>query len=1230
MNPTNRKRLCLIIALALVCLALSAVASGTEGNMNYDQHDADRLRAFLEQDSGDGVSNGRQISPSYRPDDPATWSGVNWSDNGRVASINWGWFLSLGGDLDLSGLDEMRTLDCSYNNITTLDLTGCDKLFMLKCSSNQLNKLELSGCGWLSNVYCDNNLLEGLDLSGKTDLRTLQCQVNRLTELDLTGCEKLSYFDCSSNSLTDLDLSELSNLTELYTSKNLLRTISVNSENLSPSAATVIAQDGNAIALETVQTEDGLRLRAMARAGAGYVFTEWSDDNGEPASGIPFHHITEETPHLEARFQLAGDELTEIEKMLAFLEQTDENGVKNGNKINPDYHPQDISTWWGVDWSDGFFRTSNNTIAGLRLADYNLAGELDLSGSLDLRNVELQGNSLTSVNVSDAISLDYINIVGNVNTAGDRTLDSVHIEGCYSLKTLYCASNNIRALSFTGCDSLEILECDENRISKLDLSGLSTLKELKCDRNGMQNLYVFGCVSLEKILCESNALSGLDLSGCPSLLTLWCEDNPAITNLDVSGCPQIDWIDCANNSIEELDLSGNQSINNIDCSNNGMTSLKLMNCPNLGTLQCYDNELEELDLAGCTFLSILSCHHNKIVRLNIEEDANLSMLSINDNQLSGTLDIRDYGDLREVECQNNKLEELYVGASCSILICNDNQLNILEIDNGPFLREFNAENNRIERLELSGCPDLFSLVTSGNPMKFISTSSERLNAYPVTVSAGENGVATLDRRQVSFMMLPLTAQAEADEGFRFVGWYGEDGVQVTAQNPFIMESGSYSLSARFVERDVAVFTVKFIDGLTGETLREASVAEGEDAVPPEPPVHRGYNFMGWQGDYTNITANTVITAVYEENTDLRYNITFLDGITGEVLDEQVVFEGEDAEPPFAPAHDGYDFIGWAGDYKNVTESRSVTAVYERCSLLPGPEGEESEILWEEQFSEAKSDWRVGDADGDRLIWNIIVDEANGHLGYNQQPGFAASFSANNGTPINPDNWFVTPYTVMNIPDDGRQYYLRYYVSCTEISGEEYGVYVGPPFSGDVREFSEIRSERLESLSYEPRTVSLANYAGEMVSIAWRHTGGSNMIRLDNVQLYAIDSELAAPSPEPVTPTPEPVTPTPELATPTPEPATPTPGLVSPTPEPVFPTPEPVTPMPEPVTPTPEQTVAPTPGLPTPTPVQPIFTEEPGTEAPDNPPKAGAAGMAVFGAVSAALGVISAAIRKRRR
>lgn len=59
----------------------------------------------------------------------------------------------------------------------------------------------------------------------------------------------------------------------------------------------------------------------------------------------------------------------------------------------------------------------------------------------------------------------------------------------------------------------------------------------------------------------------------------------------------------------------------------------------------------------------------------------------------------------------------------------------------------------------------------------------------------------------------------------------------------------------------AEYIVTFRD-FDGTVLAEVEVTAGEDAVPPKDPIQAGHTFKEWKGDYTNVTENISVSAIY--------------------------------------------------------------------------------------------------------------------------------------------------------------------------------------------------------------------------------------------------------------------------------------------------------------------------------------------------------------------------------
>lgn len=120
------------------------------------------------------------------------------------------------------------------------------------------------------------------------------------------------------------------------------------------------------------------------------------------------------------------------------------------------------------------------------------------------------------------------------------------------------------------------------------------------------------------------------------------------------------------------------------------------------------------------------------------------------------------------------------------------------------------------------------------------------------------------------------------------------------------------------------FTVTF-KGKDGNVLKTESVIIGKSATAPTAPEVNGYIFTGWDKEFSNIQADTVVTAEYREKGS--FVVTFKDH-NGLTLSTANVKEGATATAPANPTREGYTFKGWSGSLVNITANKTVTATYE--------------------------------------------------------------------------------------------------------------------------------------------------------------------------------------------------------------------------------------------------------------------------------------------------------------
>ena len=129
----------------------------------------------------------------------------------------------------------------------------------------------------------------------------------------------------------------------------------------------------------------------------------------------------------------------------------------------------------------------------------------------------------------------------------------------------------------------------------------------------------------------------------------------------------------------------------------------------------------------------------------------------------------------------------------------------------------------------------------------------------------------------------------------------------------------------YVKWAINKYTVTFMDG---EKVLETftNVPHGSAVTAPEVPEKDGKTFSKWDKDFSKVTSDLTINAVYDVDT---FTVTFKDG--EKVLETQTVeYEAAATAPDTARLSppEGMHFAEWDKDFSKVTEDIEVSAVYE--------------------------------------------------------------------------------------------------------------------------------------------------------------------------------------------------------------------------------------------------------------------------------------------------------------
>lgn len=129
----------------------------------------------------------------------------------------------------------------------------------------------------------------------------------------------------------------------------------------------------------------------------------------------------------------------------------------------------------------------------------------------------------------------------------------------------------------------------------------------------------------------------------------------------------------------------------------------------------------------------------------------------------------------------------------------------------------------------------------------------------------------------------------------------------------------------YVKWTINSYTVTFMDGKNVlETF--TNVTHGDTVTAPEVPKKDGKTFIKWDTDFSKVTSDLTINAVYDVDT---FTVTFKDG--EKLLETQTVeYEAAATAPDTARLSppEGMHFAKWDKDFSKVTEDIEVSAVYE--------------------------------------------------------------------------------------------------------------------------------------------------------------------------------------------------------------------------------------------------------------------------------------------------------------
>ena len=499
---------------------------------------------------------------------------------------------------NLKGIEffpNLKYLNCTGNELTSLDVHENTALTYLDCSKNKLTSLDVSQNAALQSLYCYNNQLTSLDVHENTALEYLSCKQNKLSSLDVSNNTALDELYCFENQLTELDVSKNTELVNLYCDDNQLTELDVRQNT----------------ALQTLYCGQNQLTELDVRQNAKLV-NLYCDDNQLTELDVSKNTGLKtlvcganQLSSLDVSKNTALKELSCNQNQLSSLDVsrtavTSLDASDNKIDINVEETPRtfDLSTIPGFDvtkateWKGG--TVSGKTLKvkpGVTQVTYTYDCGKGFSRYFNLNVIVIPDGTIfiNDSNFPDAVFRDRVKwkiADGNDTlTAQQRNQlqelilpqgikDLKGIEYFENLEKLDGATVGLKYLDVTKNKKLKYLDVNTNQLEYLKVTENTGLEYLHCGSNQLTELDVTHNRKLSKLWCYNNQFTKLDVSKNSDLVWLGCGSN-RLTELDVSRNPKLEMLLCADNQLTELDLSKNTALTELDCSGNHLTSLEL-------------------------------------------------------------------------------------------------------------------------------------------------------------------------------------------------------------------------------------------------------------------------------------------------------------------------------------------------------------------------------------------------------------------------------------------------------------------------------------------------------------------------------------------------------------------------------------------------------------------------------------------------------------------------------
>lgn len=414
--------------------------------------------------------------------------------------------------LDLKSNTALKSLNCSYNNLTRLNLSSCKKLKELDASSNffgNSTEISFSKTSSLKKLNIASNFLNEFNFSRFSGLKELNCSDCNLSSLNLSSMPALEKLICSKNSLDILNMSRLSNLKYLDCSSSSIQTLKLPSTR----------------SLDTIYCQNNLLTELNLSGFSSLKRLNCSDNK---LSDLNFDDCPLEELNCGGNTAHTPEEFYDLSQ---FADPETITVVENG-MIDSSYRLTAVNKTSPAKIRRKFVS------AGIEHYDTQLI-YIGYLQEKDFQSHDLfqQMQQLYPLTDDHMLSREYLKKVSSLTFSENFPLYQTDLFYFTGLKSLTCTDlEQLTDLDLSKNSELIELTCTGTGIRSLNLTANSRLEYIQLSGNKLSSLNVTGLTNLSFLDCRFNSLDTIETNGCTSLKSsLFFPQSVCLVKADSSG-----------------------------------------------------------------------------------------------------------------------------------------------------------------------------------------------------------------------------------------------------------------------------------------------------------------------------------------------------------------------------------------------------------------------------------------------------------------------------------------------------------------------------------------------------------------------------------------------------------------------------------------------------------------------------------------------------------------------